>query len=99
MFRDSDSDYEKTKKRKKNMSCSQGAKPEYRYLWLILFDWDVNEVLPFSVHKLSTFNDNDINDEWVTKNLGIASRTTKLRNLSPFPGGVYSLIGKIESGK
>lgn len=74
------------------------GKHEYVYLWIVLFNWDVDAENPFEVHELSDFNESDIRKEWISKNLGLKSRTNKLRNLSLFPGGIVSLFCKIEKG-
>lgn len=73
-------------------------KIEYRYLWVVLFSWDVDSEQPFQVHKLSIFNDSDIREECISKNLGNKSRISTLTNLSPFPGGTFSLFSKIAMG-
>lgn len=71
---------------------------EYMYEWIVLFNWEQDVRNPFESYKLSIFNSKDFKPEWISKNLGIASRTTKLTNLSPFPGGTYSLFSKLELG-
>lgn len=73
-------------------------KYDYTYDQIILFDWKVDVVKPFKSHKLSLFNDKDIKKHWISKKLGVESRILKLTNLSPFPGGVFSLFGKLEQG-
>lgn len=73
-------------------------KYQYMYEWIVLFDWKVDTRKPFEAHKLSIFNSKDIKGQWIKKNLGVASRILKLTNLSPFPGGVYSIFAKMELG-
>lgn len=73
-------------------------KHEYIYERCILFDWKVNVPKPFDSYKLSLFNNKDLKKEWIQKNFGTGSRVTKLTNLSPFPGGVFSLFAKLELG-
>lgn len=97
MFRESDSDTELKNKALSRTTSSLGSKKD-QYLWVILFSWNVNVRNPFGVHKAGVFNENEIKPEWLSKNLGYASRMIKLTNLSPFPGGVFSLFGKIEKG-
>lgn len=77
-----------------------GAKKvETIYKWLIMFNWDVDIVRPFSFYSTSGFNSKEIKKEWIQRKLGVSSRTQQLKNLSPFPGdAVYSLFGKIEIG-
>ena len=82
----------------KSMDSGRG-KSEYLYEYIILFNWNVDLKAPFSYHKISEFNENDIKPEWISKNLGVNSRVCKLRNLGPFPGQVMSLFGKIELGE
>lgn len=76
-----------------------GLQQEYKYQWVILFNWDCDNKNPFDIFRLSLFNDKDIKKEWIENNLGIKSRTTKIKNLSINPSGVYSLFSKIEHGK
>ena len=81
-------------------SLAPGKKsPSYSFGWVILFNWDLDCEAPFSFYKLSLFNETDLKKEWIEKNLGVVSRVTKLKRLSPFPGEVMSLFGKIEVGK
>ena len=80
-------------------SLDPSKKPQYKYHWCVMFNWDCNEPCPFFMHKLSMFNSMEIKQEWITGNLGVNSRVFQLRNLSPFPGGVYSLFAKVEMGK
>ena len=68
------------------------------YLWVVLFEWDVDNEAPFQIHDISKFNDTDIHKELLAKNLGPKSRTSKLRHLSPFPGRIFSLFGKVGMG-
>lgn len=72
---------------------------EYKYEAVIIFDWDVEVELPFSVCSLSSFNSKEIKPIWIKKNLGVMSRITKIKKLSPFPNGTHSLFGKFELGK
>lgn len=76
-----------------------GKKVIYNYQWVILFSWDVDQESPFGFHPLTMFNDSDIKPNWIQKHLGIASRIIQLKKLSPFPGQIFSLFGKIEKGK
>lgn len=71
---------------------------EYQYFWIVLFNWDVDVEMPFVIYKISQFTDSDIKPAWITNNLGVDSRMKKIKNLSLFPGGTYSLFGKIEIG-
>lgn len=99
MFRGSQSDTEMSKKVEKRISSSLGPKThQYMYDWCVLFNWDCNEKCPFFFYKLSQFTDEDLKPEWISGKLGIKSRIHRLTNLSPFPGGVYSLFSKIELG-
>lgn len=79
-------------------SLDLSKQPDNRYYWIILFNWDCNARYPFVIYKLSLFTEQDIKKEWITGNLGLKSRMLKLGNLSPFPGGVFSLFGKVEIG-
>lgn len=101
MFDGSDSDAETRKKALRRVSSTLDNRRHhrYQYYWVILFNWDCNVSSPFFQHKLSEFNDTDIKKEWISGNLGLKSRMTKLNNLSPFPGGTYSLFSKIEIGE
>ena len=87
------------KSNSKKISSSSQKKHEYLYEFIVLFNWDVDLRSPFSCHELKNFTDSDIKPEWVSKSLGVNSRTAKLRNLSLFPGQVMSLFAKIELGK
>ena len=100
MFQDSQKiELRKKARRRKCSSLDPSRKShEYMYEFVVLFNWDPNLRKPFQSFKLSTFNSKDFKNEWIEKNLGIASRTTKLTNLSPFPGGTYSLFAKLELG-
>lgn len=80
-------------------SLDSGKKTEYLYEFVILFNWDVDLREPFSYHKISLFTDKDIKPQWISKNLRLESRVSKLKNLSPFPGQTMSLFAKIELGK
>ena len=94
IFEDSDEDFPR-------MSFSMDTKRlkrGYVYDKCILFDWNPDNQRPFQSYNLSIFNEKDFKSEWIQKNLGFASRIMKLSNLSPFPGGVYSLFAKFESG-
>lgn len=98
-FRDSD-DSSRVKGKKK-VSASYDAttkRREFLYEEIILFNWDPDSRTPFSSHKLTIFSDKEIKPEWISKSLGVNSRISKLRNLSPFPGQVMSLFSKIELG-
>ena len=100
-FQNSDSDSNLKKKKKTRTSSTYDSSKKgyvYTYDFIILFNWNVDLVCPFSQHAVSLFNDNEIKPEWLSKNLGVTSRVSKLRNLSPFPGQVVSLFAKIELG-
>lgn len=98
-FRDSDAESRKSKRRTAS-TYDPASKPySYLYEYVILFDWNVDVTSPFFHYKLDLFKDSDIKPEWVSKNLGVKSRISKLKNLSPFPGQVFSLFSKIELGK
>lgn len=101
LFRDSDMDTRKEKQKPRPSASYDPAQKPYQYLYeyVILFNWDVDLADPFSHYSLNMFKDKDIKPEWISKNLGINSRISKLRNLSPFPGQVFSLFSKIELGK
>lgn len=71
---------------------------EILYKWIILFIWDVDVESPFSMYDIKEFTEKDIKPEWIKKNLLVPSRIKKLTNLSPFPGGTYSLFAKVEAG-
>lgn len=103
LFKDSQSDEnQKTRsKSKSRMSSTYDAankKYTYMYEFVVLFNWNPDLLCPFSHHKISLFTDEEIRPEWISKNLGINSRVSKLRNLSPFPRQVFSLFAKIELG-
>lgn len=100
-----DDSFESNKKKviKKRISSTfdlamVGQEYEYSYFWIILFDWNVDVEMPFVVYKLSQFTDSDIKPTWISNNLGVSSRIKKIKNLSLFPGGTYSLFAKIEIG-
>ena len=77
---------------------TNNSKKVYVYNTAILFDWNVDSEAPFSFFDVSIFREKEMKTEWFSKNLGNNSRITQLRNLSPFPGGTFSLFGKIEVG-
>lgn len=101
MFDASDSDGITKKKALHRISSTldlSKTSHDHKFGGVVLFDHDVDAEKPFNYYKLSLFNDKDLKPEWLKKNLGVASRIIKLRRLSPFPGGVYSLFSKVEIG-
>lgn len=99
MFLDGDRDGRKHK-RETSATYDPAAEPYYYlYEFVILFNWNVDLQSPFCDFELNMFKDSDIKPEWISKNLGVNSRISKLRNLSPFPGQVFSLFSKIELGE
>lgn len=97
MFRE-DSDHGNISPRMVASLKPTDVKKEYKYQWVILFHWNVDEENPFFMLKLSNFKDTDIKPEWIKRNLSVDSRIKQLKNLSPFPGGTYSLFAKVEEG-
>lgn len=99
MFRDCEFPSRKSLKKRISSTVEPSRKKhEYLYEFIILFNWDVDLISPFSHHELKKFNDSEIKPEWLSKNLGVKSRISKLRNLSHNPGQVFSLFAKIELG-
>ena len=76
---------------------TQGKSP-FRYKWVILFVWQLNEEYPFSSVPLSVLGNNDFPMYLITGPLNDKSRTNKFQ-LSNLPGRKYSIFMKIEEGK
>ena len=93
-----DSNMSQGKKKVSSTYQPENKSISYMYDCAILFDWDVDVESPFSFHDVSRFTEKEMKPLWFSKNLGVNSRLTQLRNLSPFPGRVVSLFGKIEIG-
>ena len=69
------------------------------YGWVIVFVWDLNEELPYSVFPIRHFeNSSDFPMELITGPLSNKSRCDKykLRNV---PGHAHSIFCKIEQGE
>lgn len=95
------SDTEVKKMRKTKVSSSfdpQQKKIQHKYSHVCLFNFNVDLSAPFAMYKLSMFTEQDLNPEWISKNLGVTSRIVPLRNLSPFPGQSLALFAKVEIG-
>ena len=93
-----DSNMSQGKKKVSSTYQPENKSISYMYDCAILFDWDVDVESPFSFHDVSRFTEKEMKPLWFSKNFGVNSRLTQLRNLSPFPGRVVSLFGKIEIG-
>lgn len=93
-----DSDDEAKKQSRIRMCSTLPDKLESKYNYIILFDWNVDLKNPFASYKLAMFTEKDIKPNWIKSKLGTKSRVSQLRNLSPFPGGIYSLFSKFEKG-
>lgn len=75
---------------------TQIRKSDVTYLWLILFQHDIENKAPFSVFNRSLFSFQDIPESWYLFKLRNDLRTEKiyLRVLN----GTYSVFCKIEDG-
>lgn len=98
-FRESEDDSRRKERRPTSSTYDPASTPlNYIYEYIILFNWNVDLQSPFSHYELTMFKDSDIKPDWIKKSLGVTSRISKLKNLSPFPGQVFSLFAKIELG-
>lgn len=69
-----------------------------KYLWIILFTFDVDVEAPFICLSLDHFQGTDFPWYLISGHLGQSDRM-KPRLLSRLPGPKYTVFAKIESGK
>lgn len=67
----------------------------YEYLWVILFQWDVNVEKPFDIYPIGLFPISEIKEAWISGDLEELSRLKKLQ-FRALKGKTFSLFGKVE---
>ena len=67
----------------------------YEYLWVILFEWNLNQEQPFQIFQIAGLRNDELNPEWIKGDLDECSRLKKLS----FPSigkKQFSLFAKVE---
>ena len=73
------------------------ASSSTRYLWVVIFVWQLNEEFPFSVVPLHIFENTNFPMHYITGPLNDSNRFAKL-HLQKMVGNMYSIFCKIEAG-
>lgn len=80
------------------LSSSLPSAVTYEYLWIILFEWNLDLEHPFALHQIGTFSHSELKDEWIKGDLDELSRLKKL-TFGGFKGKTFSLFAKVEKCK
>ena len=80
------------------LSSSLPSNLTYEYLWVILFQWDLNVEHPFDLYQIGTFSPLELKPEWINGDLEELSRMKKL-TFTGLKGKSYSLFAKVEKCK
>lgn len=81
-----------------NNFSSCPASLTFSYGYVILFNWDEREEMPFKMFARDFFTKEDIQDSCMKVKLANKYRIKSLKSLSPFPDERMSLFAKVESG-
>lgn len=80
------------------VSSSLPANLTYEYVWVILFEWNLDVEHPFELYQIGSFSTSELKPEWITGDLEDLSRLKKL-TFSNLKGKTFSLFGKVEKCK
>lgn len=70
----------------------------YEYLWVILFEWNVNLEKPFVLYPIENFSSSELKQQWIDGDLEEISRLKKL-TFPSLKGKCCSLFCKVEKCK
>lgn len=71
---------------------------KYQYLWIVLFEWNVDVEHPFDLYQIGFFSTVELKPQWISGDLDELSRLKKLKFPS-IPGKTFSLFAKVEKCK
>ena len=71
--------------------------PRREYMWIILFEWDVDLEEPFRIFNRATLTKGKLSDSWFDESLNDTVRQTKV-NIACLSSSPYSVFAKVEKG-